>query len=138
MRDVICELAEVSPDIAEDVIAALSQRHRETEQAERDLDDAPIIEGGVDVHSSYKERRSIDTSNLKSQWERFGSNLKYENRHFNRQGEELFQFLFEGLDSHTTNRGDPIVVRVEPGTPYSILYRARQFEGESELRTALR
>jgi RES domain len=123
VADMIDDLAKIGPEAAEDVRRALAEQ------------DAASHCFDPDAH--YGMRESVDVCDLESDWRDFESSLKHESRYFNRHGEKLFSFLFEGMDRHKTTYEDQIVVKAGPGTKYSVVYRARQFEGEEDLRRAM-
>jgi len=132
VADVINDSAEIGPEAAEDIRRVLAERHTEIEPGDTGFSDRRFA-----PDSHYVTRESVDASDLEGDWLDFERGLKHESRYFNRPGETLLTFLFEGIDGHKTIREDPIVVEAGPGTKHAILYRARQFEGEAELRKAM-
>jgi hypothetical protein len=132
VADVINDSAEIGPEAAEDIRRVLAERNTVIEEGVTGSSDSRF-----DPDAHYVMRESVDASDLEVDWRDFERSLKHENRYFNRPGETLLAFLFEGIDRHETIRRDPIVVAAGPGTKHAILYRARQCEGDAELRKAM-
>ena len=70
-------------------------------------------------------------------WRSFEVSVKTEARFFSRTAANHLTSIFEGIDDLQTRNGRPIVVDAGPGTGFHTLYRARVFQSDDKLETAL-
>ncbi len=133
LQSLISELAEVThADFAEDVRSVLAERHaREWEESA--LSDDPFA---ADVR--YAKNNSVDAWNFEKDWFVLENSLKTETRYFNKDAEYTLTSIFDGIDEHHTISERPVIVEAGPGTGLAMLYRAREFQTERELREAMK
>jgi hypothetical protein len=133
LRQTISELAGVVDGaFAEDICCILAERYAK-EWEEASVDDSPF---GPDVR--YVRRRLADTWDLESDWIDFEKSLKTETRYFNKRAENVLASIFGGIDEYCTTSDRPVIVDAGPGTGFSKLYRAREFQAEAEVREAMK
>jgi hypothetical protein len=133
LQQIIGELAGV-PDgaFAEDIRRVLADRYA-AEWGEASAEDNPF---GPDVR--YVRRSLAVTWDFESDWIDFERSLKTETRYFNKHAENVLASIFEGIDEYRTTSERPVIVEAGPGTGFSRLYRAREFQAEPELREAMK
>jgi RES domain len=133
LQQIISELAGVADGaFAEDVRTVLAGRYA-AEWGEVSVDDNPF---GPDVR--YVRRSLAVTWDFESDWFDFERSLKTETRYFNKHAEHVLASIFEGIDQYRTTSERPVIVEAGPGTGFSKLYRAREFQAEPELREAMK
>jgi hypothetical protein len=128
--DAIMNAAEIPEPAAEDLQAILDARHSDREAAEMGEE----TEFSEDAH--YEEK-GVDHSEWEHEWHRFEESLKTEARFFNQSAVAHLTSLFEGVDTLATRNGGSVIVEAGPGTEWKTLFRARVFQSDSELETAL-
>jgi hypothetical protein len=70
-------------------------------------------------------------------WRSFENSLKAEARFFSRTAANHLTSIFDGIGELQTRDGRPLVVDAGPGTDLHALYRARVFQSDGKLETAL-
>jgi hypothetical protein len=70
-------------------------------------------------------------------WQDFEQSLKTESRYFSSNGLKLLQSIFADLEALQTNELYPLIRYIGPGTSIESLYRARVFQSNEKLSTAL-
>ena len=70
-------------------------------------------------------------------WRSFENSLKTEARFFSRTAANHLTSIFDGIGELQTREGRPLVVDAGPGTDLHTLYRARVFQSDDKLETAL-
>jgi len=126
---VIAGMAEIDDDPAEDVRALLEER-------ETTHDDPTSEEGPYDLEAQYDEKPVHDYE-LQMQWNYFQTSLQTESRLFNREAYATLDSIFDKLAEHESAGGDPVVVDAGPGQGLRMLHRARVFQSNSKLESAL-
>ncbi|WP_200944729.1 MULTISPECIES: RES family NAD+ phosphorylase [unclassified Aureimonas] len=126
----IAGAAEVSEEIAEEVLEILSERHSDFDSA------AAGEECEFDPESRY-EQRGPDDVEYQLEWRSFEQSLRTETRFFNKEAESLLGRIFDGVGSLTTGDGRPVVRLAGPGEELSGFHRARVFHGDARLALAL-
>ena len=126
----IMNAADIPEEAAEDV-----RQIMEDNFAEHD-DVMPGEETEFSAGSHYEEG-PIDDAEWHSNWRFFEQSLKTEARFFSRSAMGLLEAIFGGIDELKTRDGQPLVIDAGPGSIVSSMYRARVFQGDSELETAL-
>ncbi|MGE0372904.1 MAG: RES family NAD+ phosphorylase [Gammaproteobacteria bacterium] len=126
----IMNAAEIPEAAAEDIQVVLDDRHS-------DFDAAAIGDETEFAEDAHYEEKGIHHSEWESEWHSFEESLKTEARFFNQSAAKHLSSLFEGVDKLATRQGGSVVVEAGPGTEWMMLFRARVFQSNSELKTAL-
>ncbi|RVP09735.1 RES domain-containing protein [Sinorhizobium meliloti] len=126
----ILNAADVSEAIAEDIQQVLQDRYSDFEAAQI----GDTTEYDSELH--YEELQP-DGREWQETWESFERSLKTEARFFSARALAVLNSVFSGIDDMKTRHGGSLVVEGGPGTPYEHLYRARAFQSEGKLRSAL-
>lgn len=129
--DVITGIACCEPEVGEDVLSILSDRHGSC-----DPGDPYEVESEFDPESCY-ERTNAKSIHWHVQWRRLEIALKYESRLCNQDVLELFESVFAGLDQTKTQHGTVPIIDAGPGTNLVGVYRAREFQNPNDLKKAL-
>jgi hypothetical protein len=133
VQKLINELTETSDAaLGEDIRCVLEERHA-SEWGESGAEDNPF-----DAGAYYARRDAANTWDFESDWLDFEKSLKTETRYFNKHAEHMLASLFEGLDNSRTVYRRSVIVEAGPGTALALLYRAREFQTERELREAMK
>jgi RES domain-containing protein len=128
--DAIAEAADIGTDAAEDIRVLLADRHYD-HHAAKIGEECPFEEG---VH--YDEK-GVDDAAYQEQWADFERRLRQETRFFSRTGFEILTEIFKGVHEHKTRDGRSPVVPSGPGHSVAVLYRARVFQSDAQLKAAL-
>lgn len=126
----IMNAAEIPEAAAEDLQVVLDDRHS-------DFDSAAMGEETEFSEDAHYEERGVDHSEWENEWNRFEESLKVEARFFNQTAVKHLASLFEGVDTLATRRGGAVIVEAGSGTEWTALFRARVFQSDDELETAL-
>lgn len=129
--EVVASAAEIAKSPAEDICEVLAERHFDMETGKMG-EECPYDPG------SYYAERGTDDWEHSEQWRFFEESLKTEARFFNRTGEATLAAVFEGLHDHQTRAGKPVIVEAGPGCEISSLFRARVFQSDEKLESALK
>ena len=70
-------------------------------------------------------------------WGRFEESIKTESRFFSRRAAHDLKSIFDGIDELQTSDGRQLVVDAGPGAAFHALYRARIFQSDEKLETAI-
>jgi hypothetical protein len=128
--DVLQDAAEISLGIAADVQEILGERF-----SSRSADE--VGEETDYSEDSYYDFLGANSRNLEEEWQVFESSLKTESRYFNQFGQTHLQDIFAGIDKVLTGAGSPIL-QVGPSHETKTFFRARLFQSDESLVTALR
>lgn len=131
VTEVIRQSAGIDETVAEDIRRVLEERHSESEH------DSSAVSGGPFDSAALYVRDTPFGLEDEAGWLAFDYGLKSEVRFFNREAETFLASIFRGIDCHRTAGGRPILVSAGPGKEISMLYRARVFQSETELREAI-
>ena len=115
---------------AEHIRQVLYNRHFDYESA------AQGEENPFDSEACY-EKKDIGDYELHKGWTACQESLKTEIRLFNPRVEDILDHIFEDLSEFKTYGPDSVIVDAGPEHPISKLYRARVFQSEKKLKTAL-
>ncbi len=126
----IMTAAEIPEASADDLQVILDDRHS-------DFDSAAMGEETEFAEDAYYEGKGIDHSVWESEWRRFEESLRTEARFFNQSAVTHLESLFEGADGLATRDSKSVIVEAGPGTEWMTLFRARVFQSDGELETAL-
>lgn len=126
----IMNAADISEQAASDILEILEDRFGDFDYAK--MGD----ETEFSTESHYEEKDANDAL-WQHEWETFKTSLKTEARLFNRLAEEHLKSVFAGLDILKSRKGKSLIVEAGPGTAFAQLYRARVFQNEKVLKSAL-
>lgn len=130
VHEAIQEAALVEPEVANDVIEILDNRHGDFESAQMGL------ECEFDPESHY-EAKGVGDQEVAAEWQALERSLKVRSRYFNTEAEAFLTKLFNGLDGQVTRGGSPVVVVAGPEREVKAFYRARAFHHENEVDDTL-
>jgi hypothetical protein len=126
----IMNAARISEEAAGDLQTILDDRHFDFDSAamgdETEFSDEAYYEEKGDYHSGWA-----------NEWAEFERSLQTEARFFNQLAISHLASLFEGIEGLTTRNKRPVIVDGGPGTQWAALFRARVFQSDEELETAL-
>ena len=125
--EIICSLAIIPAEPAEHLRLIIDAYRR----ADDERGPSSLAEGDEYARIAPANRK------LNELWDRCERSFTTEVRHFNRRAESVFYSIFEGLTQHTTRDGKSAVVEAGPKEPLTSLFRARYFDSEAKLTTAL-
>lgn len=128
--DAIINATGVAEDVASDLQIILSDRYFDFDSAAMGEE----VEFSADAQYAIK---SANHSELSQSWDKFERSLSIEARFFNQSAVKHLKSLFEGADALTTYSGRPTIVSAGPDTQLKSLFRARVFQSDDELETAL-
>lgn len=126
----IMDAAEISETVAEDVQSIL-------EDANGYYDPSDIGEETEFSSESYYTPVDPGDGTWRHEWEEFERSLKSEARFFSRRAADHLASVFEGIDELRTRKGQPLLVEAGPEAALSSLFRARVFQSDDKLETAL-
>jgi hypothetical protein len=86
---------------------------------------------------SYYEEKGVSDQAWQADWSAFEQALKTEARFFSRTAAQYLSGVFSGIESMTASDGRPLLIDAGPGTPFASAYRARAFQSDEKLETAL-
>jgi len=122
--------AEITQEVAEDVLAVLDDMHY-------DFEAAKMGEETEFSPDSYYEERGPSDQAWQVEWGIFERSLKTEARFFSRSAAVHLASVFGGIDKLKTADGNPLVLEAGPQLKLDHLYRARVFQSEVKLKEAL-
>lgn len=126
----IMSAADISEEAASDIQAILADEHSDIEMAQMG-EETPFAD---DAH--YEEIMPGDEE-WQEDWRYFERTIKSEARFFNRIAAAQLSALFDDIDQFRTRDGDALVVDAGPDTPLNELFRARPFQSDKRLKSAL-
>jgi RES domain len=125
--EIICSLANIPAEPAEHLRLIIDASRR----ADDERGPPSLAEDDEYV------RIAPDNRKLNELWDRCERSFTTEVRHFNRRAESVLYSIFDGLTQYTTRDGKSAVIEAGPDAPLTSLFRARYFDSEAELTTAL-
>lgn len=128
--DAIMNAADIPYEAAEDIQAILDDKHG-------DFDSAAMGEETEFCADSYYEEKGPNDWACREEWDSFEQSLKTEARFFSRSGAKHLASIFHRIDAMSTADGRPLVIAAGPGTSLTSIYRARVFQSDDKLETAL-
>ena len=128
--EAIAMAVQCSEEVAQDLQAALRDRHYDLEMAKAGEETEFADE------SCYAEKGANDFE-WRAEWRSFEKSLKTRARFFSPTASTLLEDTFAELEGLSTVRGNPLVVEVGPEQPLDAVWRARVFESQEELMVAL-
>lgn len=128
--DAIINAAEISEEVATHVQRVLEDKFC-------DYDPSGPGDETEFSYDSYYEERATDGWKWQEEWRAFERLLKTEARFFSQSASELLASIFDGIDTMRTRDGRPLVVNAGPDTALESLFRARTFQSDDKLESAL-
>jgi RES domain/HEPN/RES N-terminal domain 1 len=128
--DVIQEVVRISDTAAEDVRSVLEEEFGDPDP----YADGEETEFAPDSH--YEEREFSDDS-WEDDWSAFERELKMEARFASERALKLLKSVFDGVEAMSTVGGRQVIVDAGPDASLRNLYRARAFQSDERLTTAL-
>lgn len=129
VADVIAEICELEPDVAEAVRKCIS-----------DETSYDAFEGAYEDpfgSDTYYEEGRPNTGNFRESWEFFRQEIKSRARFFGRSAQKALDEIFGDLASHKTWEGTPAIKEIAPADEGRFFYRARIAHSHSELHEML-
>lgn len=130
ITEVVASAAGIEETPTADIFEVLAERHF-------DMESAKMGEECAYDSDSYYAEKGTDDREYSEQWRFFEKSLKTEARFFSRAGEATLAAVFEGIHNHQTRTGKPVIVDAGPGFDISSLFRARVFQSDEKLESAL-
>lgn len=130
--DVIKKEVGVSEEVAEEIRSILYDKNYDRYIAEIPDEELPF-----DKDSHYEKDISLSLEDH-HKWANFEQTIKYEARFLNRKALDQMSDLFDKIDQVRTKSGKPIIVDAGPDTELSYLYRARVFQSDDKLISAIK
>ena len=130
VEHIIAEIAELEPEICEDLRELLSGRYAYL--AATDGDDDPY---DSDAHYVAKEPDDWD---LRETWSAFCRQIRSRARFFSAAAEAALRSIFRDLDSHRTYDGRSVVLEISPTDEERCFWRARKAQSIEELKVILK
>jgi hypothetical protein len=126
----IMNAAEIPETAAQDIQQILDGQYG-------DFEAAKIGEETEFSADSYHEEKGPNDAVWQEEWQSFERSLKRSARFFSRTSAKHLHSIFDGIDTMKSRDGRPLVVDAGPGTILRALYRARTFQSDDSLTTAL-
>lgn len=130
-NQVIEDLAQIPSEAAGHVQAILHDRHGDWDS----WTSGEITPFADDLN--YEEA-PIDDQKWHQEWDEFERTLKTETRFFNKKGDDLLRRIFEGIENLKTRQCEDLIEDAGPGTQFTHLFRAREFQDETALMEAMK
>lgn len=128
--EAIMESAILTTEIARDVRKILSNKHYSHSSAE--------IGETCDYHSgSFYDEKSPNDADWQKKWVDFEYSLKTKTRFFSKQSSAYLSSVFYDVDSLKSLDKNPVVKIIGSGTDFVSIYRARVFQSEKKLKSAM-
>lgn len=127
----IMDAANIEEEIALDVQKILEDKHYDRSAAE--------IHEYSEYHSeSVYDKKYPQDVEWQEKWSDFELSLKTKNRFFSKEGAIHLASVFEGVEKMNTHDNKPVAKMIGPGTQLTHLIRARVFQNDEKLKTALK
>ncbi len=130
LADLLNDMLSLPEAAAEAVLDILADEHF-------DWDDAKAGEENPFDRDAHYAPVRVSDMDLQYGWQEIEASLKSRSRFFNQEAQVFLDSIFAGIDARTTLDGKPILVRAGPGTDIEGFYRARAFENDQDLETAM-
>ena len=124
--NVIADIADVSEDIATDVMELLSDRYGY--RAIKDGEENPYDSGAC-----YEEREAGDRA-----WKTFCDQIRSHGRFFNTYAEEALTHIFGDFGMHKSFRGKSVIREISPDSESGHIWRGRTALSRKELEAILK
>jgi len=126
----IMNAAEIPENAASDIQEILAETHF-------DFDEAKLGEELEFSSDSYYTESSTTDEKWQEEWREFERSLKTEARFFGRAASLLLSSVFDSIDKMQTRHGMSLVADAGPNTSISSFYRARYFQSNKMLESAI-
>jgi len=126
----ITEAAMIAEEIAADIREILADKHYDHSYAE-------LGEPNEYEKDSYYEKKGASDEKWQTEWNRFKMSIKTNTRFFNKEGAKHLSSVFDGIEHMKTINDRQVIRDIGPGTDISFLYRARVFQSDEKLKSAL-
>ncbi len=126
----IMNSADMPEDAAHDIQIILEDRHG-------DFDALAAGEETPFLSDSYYEEKGVSDTAWHEEWRNFEKSIKTEARFFSNTALKYLESVFENIREMDTKDGRPIIVNAGPDTDMPALFRARVFQSDDKLKTAL-
>lgn len=128
--EAILNAALIPEKAAEDIQELLSDKYYDFEMA-------TMSEETEFSSDSYYEERSQSDTEWQNYWRAFEKMMKTQARYFNRGAAATLASIFDNIHELQTSDGRPVIVEAGPGKEFCSVYRARVFQSEDKLLSAL-
>lgn len=128
--DAIMNAADIPDEAASDVQAILADKHGDFEM-DKMGEETPFAE------DAYYEEIMPGDADWQESWRSFERTIKSEARFFSRTAAGQLSALFDDIDELRTHDKKSLIVNAGPRKKLKYLYRARAFQSEERLETAL-
>ncbi|MGB3025822.1 RES family NAD+ phosphorylase [Paradevosia shaoguanensis] len=128
--DAIANSADMPEEAASDIQIVLEDKYQDFE-AQKMGEETEFADS-----SNYAER-GISDDRWQEEWVEFERSLKTEARFYNRVGSAHLKSIFRGIGEMTSVDGRPLIISGGPGTAIDSFWRARAFQSEDKLKTAM-
>ena len=129
--DVIMGAADIPEDAAKHIQEILSESHCH-------FDKSKIGEEWEFSEEAYYAEIMPSDEGWQEDWKFFEKILKTESRFFSETVESQLNRVFDRIDEMRTEQGQSLVVDAGPDTELNHLYRARVFQSDEKIKTALK
>lgn len=126
----IMNAAQIPEKAALDIQAILNEKYFDIEMAQ-------CGEEWEFSGDSYYSESSINSENWDSEWRKFKHSLNSENRFFNATASNFLESVFSDISSLQTYNEHSLIVKVGSDNEINELFRARSFQSDDMLETAL-
>lgn len=124
------EEAQIPSVAAKDIAEILANKNYDKDKAE-------LGEESDFAVGSYYDFKGPDDPHWETEWSEFEKSIKSRSRFFNREAERLLNEIFADMEELSTYIGEPVVINVGPDGAIKELYRARAFQIETDLKSAI-
>ncbi|WP_086454918.1 RES family NAD+ phosphorylase, partial [Flavobacterium sp. FPG59] len=128
--EAIMDAAEIDEEIAADIQQILAERYYDRSAAE-------IGETTDFNNETFYDTKNPEDLDWQLQWANFEHVLKTSTRFFNKNNEELLKSVFQKIEFLNTHDEKPVVRIIGPETDITHIYRARAFQSDFKLKSAL-
>ena len=130
VKDVIGDLAELEPDIVDQIVALLSGQN--AYGAMRAGEEDPY------GNEAMYEARDPDASSFRYTWDEFRQHVRSRSRFFSEEADKMLTFIFGDLNSHVANDGTPVVREIKHDDKYIAIWRGRRAQSEQDIERILK
>ncbi len=126
----IMNAAEIPEEAAQDIQNILEHKNGTYDDGDMGRESA------FDSESHYREKPATG-ADWHHEWDHVENSLRTEARFFSSDAEKMLSSIFAGIESLQTATSKPIIVQAGPETTNNKLFRARVFQSDEKLKTAL-
>ena len=132
VKDVIADVAGVSPEIATDLRELLLDRYGLSYHDIKDGEEEPY------ASDACYEEREVDDWDFRETWEVFRDEIRSRVRFFSTYAEEALEHLFGDLNTHKVFQNKPVIREVNPDEKNSNVWRGRVAQTTQKLKVILK